>query len=181
MDQHEKRQAPRVTCSIGLHLQGEWTMVRARVEDVGRLGARLRVPLRELGLEPNVGMTAVAAHIQQLLTNDVVASFRPEMLGSLVQRHVEAVRIAQPEAGDDYVDIGCEFARPMTRLDSAALGLPIPMEGESVFDAETGLEGKAPQTREAVTAAQGSAYADLRFALLVKKSSLGTDEDSTRS
>ena len=179
MDQHEKRQAPRVTCSIGLHLQGEWTMVRARVEDVGRLGARLRVALLELGLQPNVGMTAIAAHIRHLLTHDVVANLRPEMLGSLVQRHVEAVRIAQTEIGDDYVDIGCEFDRPLTRLDAVALGLPIPMEGESVEDAEAGVEGKAPQQREPEAVAgvptSGSAYADLRFSLLVKKADLGAE------
>ena len=179
MDQHEKRSAPRVTCSIGLQLQGQWTMVRARVEDVGRLGARLRVPLKELGLQPDAGMTAVAAHIRQLLTHDVVANLRPEMLGSLVQRHVLAVRVAPTQAGDDHVDIGCEFDRPLTRLDAVALGLPIPMEGESLEEALAGVSGRAPVTREvASTAAQSadcSPFADLRFSLLVRKADLGAE------
>ena len=160
-------------------------MVRARVEDVGRLGARLRVPLRELGLEPNVGLTAVAAHIRQLLTHDVVANLRPEMLGSLIQRQVLAVRVALPESNDDHVDIGCEFDRPLTRLDAVALGLPIPMEGESVEDALSGASGKTPLVREpAPVAAQppdGSSFADLRFSLLVRKADLGAEPGNGES
>jgi len=179
MEQHEKRKAPRVTCSIGIHLEGELTMVRARVEDVCRDGARLRVPLIELGLASDVSMTAIAAHIRNLLTNDVVAHLRPEMLGSLIQRHVEAVRIAPTELGEHFIDIGLEFDRPLTRLDAVTLGLPIAMEGESVEDAEAQVVGKSPRVRESVLpetdVSSGSAYADLRFALLVKKADLGSE------
>ena len=179
MEQHEKRRAPRVTCSIGIHLQGEWTMVRAQVEDIGRLGARLRVTLRELGLESHAGITEVASHVRQLLTHDVVAHFCPELLGSLVQRRIEAVRVTHIHDGDEYADIGCRFDEPLTELDAAALGLPIPMEGETVEDASTLVEGKGPQTRalEPLTSKdrKGSAYNDLRFSLLIKKSDLGVE------
>ena len=185
MSQPEKRKAPRVTCSIGIHLEGGLTMVRARVEDVCRDGARLRVPLLELGLEPDVGMQAIATHIRHLLTRDVVAHLRPEMLGSLIQRQVQAVRIAPAESGEHLVDIGIEFDHPLTHEDAVTLGLPIPMDGESVEDAEAGLAGKAPRVRETVSTGEasngGSAYADLRFALLVKKSSLGMDPENGRS
>lgn len=179
MDKHDKRRAPRITCSIGLHLQGEWTMVRARVEDVCRDGARLRVPLVELGLQPDVGMTSIAAHIQRLLTQDVVAMLRPELLGSLVQRSVEAVRIAPTELGEHFVDIGLEFDQPLTRLDAVTLGLPIPMEGEDAEAAEQEVAHKQPRARELThagdEASTGSAFADLRFSLLVRKAELGQE------
>lgn len=183
MDRADKRRAPRITCSVGLHLQGEWTMVRARVEDVCRDGARLRVPLVELGLQPDVGMTAIAAHIQQLLTKDVVAMLRPELLGSLVQRHVEAVRIAPTELGEHFIDVGLEFDEPLTRLDAVTLGLPIPMEGEDEQVAQAEIAHKQPQTRELThsgsEATNGSSFADLRFSLLVKKAELGQDPEGT--
>jgi len=174
MEHPELRQAPRVDCSIGLHLQGEWTFLKARVEDIGRLGARLRVPLKELGLTASTHLSVIARHLDAVLSAEVVAHFRPEMLGSLVQRHLHAVRVSRSCPDEPSVDVGCKFDRPLTRLDAVALGLPIPMEGETVEEAQAGAEGKAPVAREpepALNTEEGmSAFAEMRWSLIVKKS-----------
>lgn len=172
MNPSDKRKAARVTCSIGIHLRGEWTLVRARVADIGRLGARVHVALEELGLPPDASLVEVGRHLEDLLTEDVVAQFRPELVGSLVERHIQAVRIARESVAAPSVHVGCVFDRPLTQADAAALGLPIPMEGETSEAALAAVEGKSPRPREPEhhpADVADNAFADLRWALTVRK------------
>jgi len=172
MKPSDKRKAPRVTCSIGIHLRGEWTLVKARVADIGRLGARVHVALEELGLPPDAPLVEVGKHIEELLAQDVVAQFRPDLVGSLVERHIHAVRIARDSVAAPSVHVGCVFDRPLTQADAVALGLPIPMEGETPEAALAAVEGKAPHARapEHLPSDEAdNAFADLRWALTVRK------------
>lgn len=144
----ERRTAPRIGCRIPVLLQGQWTSVQADVADLSRAGARLQVPVSQLGLAGGAGLSEVARQLRLLLTKDVQTQFFPAQLGSLIQRRIHPVRIGRIIAEDPIADIGCFFNEPLSPVEAAALGLIIPMEGETFEEAQSYQKAVSPQSRE---------------------------------
>ena len=129
--------------------------MQADVADLSRAGARLQIPVDQLGLGHGANLSEVARQLRHLLTRDVHAQFFPDRLGSLIQRRIHPVRIGRIEAERPLADIGCFFNEPLSPVEAAALGMIIPMEGETLEEALTYQKAVAPEPREPQHTADG--------------------------
>ncbi len=126
----ESRKAERIACEIPVRLQigGMWHEVV--VVDASRTGVRLRMTLEDLDVPEGAGLGAVAAYLERALPRRAPAQFHPERLGGLVERNLTIVRIAITEGALAHVEVGCRLDRPLNDIEVAALGLPLPPEGQ---------------------------------------------------
>ncbi len=129
--------------------------MQAAVADLSRAGARLQVPVHQLGLGGGANLSEVSRQLRHLLTKDVHAQFFPQRLGSLIQRRIHPVRIGRIEADPPLADVGCFFNEPLSPVEAAALGMIIPMEGETLEEAKTYQRAVAPYPREPHHTADG--------------------------
>ena len=147
MPTKERRGDARIDCRISLNIRGEWTDVNGMVADISRSGFRLHLPLTEIGLQPGASLSEVSEQLHRLLTDDTAASFLPEMLGQLVTHAIWPRRLSIPTDDNSCVELAGTFDKPLTASEAAALGLPIPMENESIQDAKQRTPLNPPKAR----------------------------------
>ena len=99
----ERRSAYRVNCHIPVRLATSMgRTIVAETTDLSRTGARVRIPLAELGLEHGAELRTIAQAVQSEVGDLAVADIHHERLGPLLRRHLHVVRIAQHDPEGDW-------------------------------------------------------------------------------
>ena len=122
----ERRRAARVTCRLPVRLVRGGHVTHGTTEDLSRTGVRIRVPLKDLSLEPDVELASVARRLDQRLGEACVGEFHWQVLGSLVRKVLRVVRVVRAAGDATLVDLGCELRVPLDVLESEALGVDLP-------------------------------------------------------
>jgi hypothetical protein len=122
----ERRRAGRLACKIPVRVRASGRTLHAHTEDLSRVGARLLIPLSELGLPANSSLTRVAHETTAILGDLASLEFHYEILGTLVRRMARPVRIGRGASGQTHVEVGCALRRSLTDAEVEFLGLPLP-------------------------------------------------------
>ena len=122
----ERRRSPRVSSVLPVRLHVGGRALEGETRDLSRIGARIRVPLAELELLPQAGLTEISARVGKTLGEVVVADLNHKILGNLVRRSLRVVRLARPADIPTVVDVGCMLRVPLSDDEVGALGLVLP-------------------------------------------------------
>lgn len=137
------RSASRIACDIPVLLDPEEKKMPAKVVDVSRTGVRIRISDAELRLH----RLSTIRHVAERLMDSIGASFdihfHPKMLGDLISRDLQLVRIASRDWEQTAVEIGCLIeGEPLRDEEAGMMGLALPLIGTPVIPST--LEGALP-------------------------------------
>ena len=119
----------------------------ARLTDLSRSGARVRIPGAPLGLERAAPPALVARQMARILGATFDARLHPERLGSLLCKRLRLVRIGQRDRDSSDVEAGCQLNPPLTDVEASMLGLAIPTLLSDDREGESCLEARGPTVR----------------------------------
>ena len=151
----ERRQAPRVPTAIPARLNARGRAIEAQICDLSAIGLRVRIPVRELGLEPGCDMGDMCKTVAMVLGDKIAADLNHKVLGNLVRRTLRIVRVARPsDTPEDSVDIGCMLRVPLTAEEVGALGVTLPKRHlpEGVYEAHQAFDQLNRMRRESAGA-----------------------------
>lgn len=120
------RRASRVSCRIPVRVFGRQSDLDGSIRDISRLGVRLRVHLEPLGLPPTDSILRLGHLVEQHLGARFNADLDQDELGTLVRKRLHVVRIGQECLDEGVLEVGCEFAVPLTTDELQALALELP-------------------------------------------------------
>lgn len=126
MSADNRRQAQRVPFGVPVQIDTEAGPVEAGLIDVSRTGARIRILTSEMGYPPTLDMTETALQVAAMLPPHFEARLHYRVLGPLLHRGMNMMRIAVPLEAPDLIELGCRFDRPLGADDIVALGAPLP-------------------------------------------------------
>ncbi|MHC5009329.1 MAG: PilZ domain-containing protein [Planctomycetota bacterium] len=144
MDSSSKRGDPRVACRIPIRLLSTRGWISGYILDVSRRGARLAIPIPELGLDPTTSMLTVARRLPDLLPREAPVEFDPERFGPLIARRIQIVRIASAGRQEGEIEVGCLIEGPMADQEADILGIELPAGEERAV-----RKGVVPRTQVA--------------------------------
>ena len=146
----EKREAGRAACEVPVRIQTAQGDVTGVVTDLSRVGARLQIPGRQLGVHRLSGLVQVARRVDATIGQVFGADLHYELLGSALRKTMHAVRIGQRDWESPDVDLGCKLTEVLTDEESALLGLELPpLTGRSLHQTDDyllfGEDGEDPR------------------------------------
>ena len=100
--------------------------MRTAAVDLSRVGALIRSPYEEIGLDSEIQPGALGRAATHVLGDLVRAELHYEVLGPLVQHSARPVRLGRAAHGQPYLEIGLDFTEPITDMEAQALGVELP-------------------------------------------------------
>jgi len=122
----DRRRAGRLSCDFPVLLHSGGRSLRSSAVDLSRVGALIRVPLDELGLDHDIQLADLGRATTMILGDLVRADLHYEVLGPLVQHAARPVRLGRALRGQEYVELGLDFTEPITDMEAQALGIDLP-------------------------------------------------------
>ncbi len=122
----DRRRATRLDCKIPVLLHSSGRSLRTTAVDLSRVGALVRVPFAELGLDRDIPLAQLGREATFLLGDIVRLDVHYEILGTLIQRDARPVRIGRAHLGQDFIEVGLDLMVPISDMEVEFLGLPLP-------------------------------------------------------
>ncbi len=147
----ESREAARVACAVPVAIVSPAHWPEARVLDLSRTGIRLGVTVqdRQKGLE--FGLERLAEMMRTQLAVNLIVELGPEARGNRIRRGLRVVRMGPFREEEGCLELGCELLPPLDEAEVEALGLALPLPGESADGAlaRRDLRGREPREPDA--------------------------------
>ena len=121
-----RRKAARVPFGVPVQIDSETGPIEAELVDVSRTGARIRVLSSDIGHPPSLDLAETALQVAAALPPHFEARLHYQVLGPLLHRGMNMMRIAVPIDAPSLIELGCCFDRPLNLDEITALGVALP-------------------------------------------------------
>ena len=153
MTEPNRRKAPRVPFAVPVHVDSNEGPIDAELVDVSLTGARLRFFASSIGFPPSPDLDETALQVASTLPAHFEARLHYKVLGPLLHRGMNMVRIGVPLDAPNLIELGCSFDRPLSRDEIMALGVVLPEADEETkaqksLEEQVGEEPAVPVLRE---------------------------------
>jgi hypothetical protein len=127
-----KRSTERVTARLWVKLRGRTTDIECSSLDISDTGIRMRIQLRDLGLEKNAGLFDVSRLVTSAFGHGCVAEVRHPKGSDWVRKNVALVRIGLLRRQAQDFEIGCRFDAPLDDAERRLLGFRLTTPSRNV-------------------------------------------------
>lgn len=145
-----RRRTERLDTELPLAIHTTKGPVEAEIRDVSRTGLRFHIRACALGLSPTRDLYVMAEGVGRVLQQSFEADLNHAMLGSLIQKSVQMVRISVARESEELIEICGRFEIPLQLEEATMLGLPLPPSVDSDEDWDPERRMVAPAAREVV-------------------------------
>ena len=147
MPEGGRRVAERVATDVPLAVHTAKGRKPAHVQDISRTGLRLHVRAKDLGFAPTRDLQEVAIGVGDMLRQTFPVDLNHEMLGSLLRKQVEMIRLSVARESAAFVEICGRFDEPLSLEETTMLGIPLPPPRDSEEEWDPEQEMVAPAAR----------------------------------
>jgi hypothetical protein len=126
-----RRTTERVATRLSVRLRGTMSDIECTALDVSDTGTRLRILLRDVGLDRETGLFDLSRVVTMAFGDGCSAEFRHPRGSEGVRKDLALVRIGllRKQAAD--FEVGCRFESALTEEEWRALGLPASASGST--------------------------------------------------